>query len=99
MFVIKSLHSGFYATNLQALLPRQGVSRLILTDMATDMCVLFTAADAHMRDYKLWIPADCVAAATQEGGRFALRLLSRHMNAEVRRTNELSLAARLRDGV
>src|SRR3546814_14011089 len=77
------MHSGFYATNLQALLPRLGVSRLVLTGMATELCVLFTAADAHMRDYSLWTPADCVASSTADGGEFALRLLRRHMGVEV----------------
>lgn len=92
MFVIKPRHSGFYATNLQALLPRLGVSRLILSGMATDLCVLFTAADAYMRDYGLWVPSDCVAAATEAGGRFALDLLAHHMGAEVRKTTDLPLS-------
>lgn len=91
LFIIKPRHSGFYATNLQALLPRLGVSRLILSGMATDMCVLFTAADAHMRDYRLWVPEDCVAAPTREGQRFALGLLTRHLGAETTPSEALNL--------
>ena len=68
-FIIKPQFSGFYATNLPVLLPKLGVSRLILTGVATDICVLFTAADAHMRDYDLWVPEDAVAAGTDERGR------------------------------
>lgn len=49
-FVIKPQVSGFYATKLPALLPRLGVNRLVLTGVAADICVLFTAADAHMRE-------------------------------------------------
>ena len=56
-FVIKPRVSGFYATNLPILLPQLGVNRLVLVGVAADICVLFTAADAHMRDYDLWIPA------------------------------------------
>src|SRR3546814_14485383 len=59
--------------------------------MATELCVLFTAADAHMRDYSLWTPADCVASSTAAGGEFALRLLRRHMGVEVRPTAEHGL--------
>lgn len=92
IFIIKPRHSGFYATNLQALLPRLGVSRLILTGMATDMCVLFTAADAHMRDYKLWVPENCVAAPTREGQAFALRLLARHMGVNTQGSTDCSLS-------
>jgi nicotinamidase-related amidase len=55
-FVIKPQFSGFYATNLPVLLPKLGVSRLILTGIAADICVLFTAAHAHMRAYDLWVP-------------------------------------------
>ena len=65
-FVIKPQFSGFYATNLPVLLPKLGVSRLIIAGIATDICVLFTAADAHMRDYALWVPEDAVAAADDE---------------------------------
>jgi nicotinamidase-related amidase len=40
-FVIKPQFSGFYATNLPVLLPKLGVTRLILTGISTDICVLF----------------------------------------------------------
>jgi len=92
-FIIKPQFSGFYATNLPVLLPKLGVDRLVLTGMAADICVLFTAADAHMRDYELWIPEDAVAARTPERRRWALEIMKQSMGAEVRPTNRLSLAA------
>src|SRR3546814_12702173 len=79
LFIIKPMHSGFYATNLQALLPRLGVSRLVLTGMASDLCVLFTAADAHMRDSSLRTPADCVTSSQDDWGEFALQPLRRDL--------------------
>lgn len=82
-FVIKPQFSGFYATGLQVLLPKLGVSRLILTGIATDICVLFTAADAHMRDYALWVPEDCVAAESDQRGRWALDIMRKSMNADI----------------
>ena len=91
-FVIKPQFSGFYATNLPVLLPKLGVSRLILTGIATDICVMFTAADAHMRDYALWVPEDAVAGTTPERDRWALELMRQSMDAETRPTSELSLA-------
>ncbi|MBV0890346.1 cysteine hydrolase [Paracoccus sp. Z118] len=99
-FIIKPQFSGFYATNLQVLLPKLGVTRLILTGVATDICVLFTAADAHMRDYDLWIPGDAVAAESAERGRWALEIMEGSMSAATDATDELSLAdwlARLED--
>jgi len=88
-FVIKPQFSGFYATNLPVLLPKLGVSRLILTGIATDMCVLFTAADAHMRDYALWVPNDAVAAEHDERGGWALDIMRQSMGAETAPSSEL----------
>lgn len=90
-FVIKPMHSGFYSTNLPVLLPKLGASRVILTGIAADICVLFTAADAHMRDYDIWAPADCVAAARDERAGWALEIMHTALSAEVRPTGELDL--------
>ena len=90
-FVIKPHVSGFYATSLPAILPRLGVSRLILTGVAADICVLFTAADAHMREYALWVPRDAVASNQAAHRDWALRIMTKSMGAETRATNRLSL--------
>ena len=81
-FIIKPQFSGFYSTNLPVLLPKLGVSRLVLTGIATDICILFTAADAHMRDYALWIPEDCVAAQEDRSGASALAIMCQTMGAK-----------------
>jgi nicotinamidase-related amidase len=91
-FIIKPQFSGFYATNLPVLLPKLGVDRLVLTGIAADICVLFTAADAHMRDYRVWIPEDAVAAQTPERRHWALEIMKQSMDAEVRSTARLSLS-------
>jgi nicotinamidase-related amidase len=90
-FVIKPQFSGFYSTNLPALLPRLGAQRLILTGVSADICVLFTAADAHMREYDLWVPADCVASFDPQRTRWALEIMKNSMKAEVRSSAELGL--------
>ncbi|MBA2934468.1 cysteine hydrolase [Sphingomonas sp. CGMCC 1.13654] len=89
-FVIKPQVSGFYATNLPALLPRLGVNRLVLTGVAADICVLFTAADAHMREYALWVPKDAVASDRPEHRDWALGIMAKSMDAEIRPTTQLS---------
>lgn len=88
-FIIKPQFSGFYATNLPLLLPKLGVSRLILTGVAADICVLFTAADAHMRDYALWVPEDAVAAEVDERAGWALEIMQSHLGAETAPTTAL----------
>ncbi|HSD46560.1 MAG TPA: isochorismatase family cysteine hydrolase, partial [Pyrinomonadaceae bacterium] len=56
-FVLKPKHSGFYSTTLSLLLTHLGAENLIITGIAGNNCVLFTANDAYMRDFKLFIPA------------------------------------------
>ena len=92
-FVIKPQFSGFYSTNLPVLLPKLGASRLILTGLAADICVLFTAADAHMREYDLWVPRDTVASLSEERTGWALEIMENSMKAEIRPTTELALDA------
>lgn len=92
-FVVKPQVSGFYATSLPVLLPKLGARRLILTGIAADICVLFTAADAHMRSYDLWVPADGVASEDRGHKDWALRIMAKSMGAETRPTNELELKA------
>ena len=38
------------------------IETLIVTGIAANICVLFTANDAYMRDYNILVPGDCVAA-------------------------------------
>jgi len=61
-FILKPKHSAFYSTVLEMLLGYLGIKRLILTGLTTNQCVLFTANDAHMRDYDIVIPRDCVVS-------------------------------------
>jgi nicotinamidase-related amidase len=58
-FVLKPKHSAFFATTLDTLLQYLGTRHLVLTGVAGDTCVLFTANDAYMRDLHLHVPADC----------------------------------------
>jgi nicotinamidase-related amidase len=43
------MHSAFFQTGLEFLLQHLGVTDLILTGIAAEICVFFTANDAHMR--------------------------------------------------
>ena len=68
-FVLKPKHSGFFSTTLDILLEYLGVKTVILTGVAGNICVLFTANDAYMRDFSLVVPRDCVASNTEEENR------------------------------
>ena len=92
-FIIKPQFSGFYATNLQVLLPKLGADRLVLTGVSADICVLFTAADAHMRAYDLWVPRDAVASSQDAHRDWAIGIMEKSMDAETRASTEYRLEA------
>ena len=71
-FVLKPKHSGFYATPLALLLRYLKVGRVIITGIAGDNCVLFTATDAYMREFNVVVPADCVVSLDADRNRSAL---------------------------
>ena len=81
-FVLKPKHSGFFSTTLETLLKSLEVRTLILVGLAGNICVLFTANDAYMRDYKLVIPGDCVASNTVADNEMALTLMQTLLKAD-----------------
>ena len=91
-FVIKPRHSAFYQTSLDLLLKYLKVRKLILTGMAADMCVLFTANDAYLREFEVIVPADCCAAESETYRRQSLDLVERVLKADITPSTELDLA-------
>jgi nicotinamidase-related amidase len=88
-FVLKPKHSGFFSTTLDTLLEYLQAKTLILTGVAANICVLFTANDAYMRDFNLVIPSDCVASNTEEENEHALLLMETVLKADIRPSAEL----------
>ena len=72
-FVLKPKHSGFYDTTLDTLLDALRVRRVILAGIAGNICVLFTANDAYMRDFQIFAPADCIVSNTAADNAYALK--------------------------
>jgi nicotinamidase-related amidase len=95
-FVLKPSNSAFYASVLETLLRHFDAETLLLTGVATDNCVLFTAHDAYLRGFNLLVPRDCVAAETSARNSRALQIVSRTMKADVRPSDRLRLASLLK---
>ena len=93
-FVLKPKHSGFFSTQLEILLEYLGVKTLIITGIAANICVLFTANDAYMRDYHLVIPRDCVASNTKEDNDYALRQMQEILKADIRPSMKIRFSAK-----
>jgi len=90
-FVLKPKHSAFHSTTLDLLLKHLGTRRLILTGMASNICVLFTANDGYLRDFKLVVPSDCVCANTQEDNDHALAQMKKILKADIREAPKIKL--------
>ena len=90
-FILKPKHSGFYSTSLSLLLTHLGTRNLILTGIAGNNCVLFTANDAYMRDFKIFVPADCIVSNTEEENRHALKQMENVLKADTTIATELDL--------
>lgn len=73
--VVKHRVSPFYATNLELLLRKRNVDRVLLTGVSTDLVVLSTAREAHDRDYRVTVLEDATAARTQKLHTAAVALL------------------------
>lgn len=82
-FVLKPKHSGFYDTTLDTLLDDLRIRRVVLTGIAGNICVLFTANDAYMRGLRLYAPSDCVLSNTPEDNAFALRQMNEILKANL----------------
>ena len=89
-FVLKPKHSGFYSTTLDTLLEYLQVRTLILTGMAGNICVLFTANDAYMRDFFLHVPSDCIASNTKKDNEYALRQIETVLKADIRPSSKIN---------
>ena len=90
-FVLKPKHSGFFSTTLDILVRYLQVKTLILTGVAANICVLFTAQDAFLRDLHLVVPSDCVASNDEDTNRFALDHMRTVLKADTRPSTEIDL--------
>jgi nicotinamidase-related amidase len=90
-FVLKPMHSAFYATPFELLLDELEVDTLILTGFAADLCVLFTAHDAHMRGLRLLVPADCTASNSPAITERALAHLRDALSARIEPSSSIEL--------
>jgi nicotinamidase-related amidase len=81
--------AGFFSMTLETLLRYLETQTLILTDIAGNFCVLFTANDAYMRDFNLFVPSDCTVSNTKEEIDSALRLMKKFLKADTRSSSRI----------
>src|SRR5687768_1924465 len=92
-FVLKPKHSGFFDTTLDTLLETLHIRRVILTGIAGNICVLFTANDAYMRDLRIFAPRDCIVSNTAIDNDHALRQIEIVLKGNVAASTRLRFHA------
>lgn len=96
-FVLKPKHSGFFSTTLEVLLEHLNTRTVILTGIAGNICILFTANDAYMRDLKLYVPTDCCASNEARDNDYALAQMGQVLKADIRPSDDLDLTQILQE--
>jgi nicotinamidase-related amidase len=87
----KARHSAFFETQLEYLLRRNEVERLVLVGQVTEQCILYTALDAYVRHYRVAVPRDAVAHIHADLAEAALRMMELNMAAEIVLAEECEL--------
>lgn len=95
-FVLKPKHSGFYSTTLDTLLDYLGTETVVLTGLQTNICVLFTANEAYMRDMHIVVAPDCCVSEERAHHDHAIEQMRSVLKANVLPSTEIDFA-RLRE--
>ena len=82
-FIVKARHSVFYETQLDYLLRRSDITRLIIIGQVTEQCILYSALDAYVRHYEVVVPRDAVAHIHPDLADAALQMMQRNMRATI----------------
>jgi nicotinamidase-related amidase len=93
-FIFKPKHSGFYSTPLETLLQMKSTEELILTGTTSHQCVLFTAIDAYVRDYRIVVPTDCIGAPTAAQTKQALFIMKESARARTPQSTGIRFGAK-----
>ena len=91
LVIPKYRYSGFISTYLDQTLRSMGITSLILTGVATNVCVESTARDGFMLDYSIIIPSDMTEATTREAKDASLKTLGIFFG-EIVRSQDLLMA-------
>lgn len=83
VIIEKRRFSAFFGTDLDLTLRENNIDKLIITGILTNICVLYTVADARMRDYEVEIPKDSVATNDEEVNNFALKQIRDVLGATI----------------
>jgi len=83
IIIDKRRYSAFFDTHLEDYLQEINPDQVIVTGVATDICVMYTTADLRNRDYPVIIPANAVTSFDPEAHAFALKHMEKILGVTV----------------
>lgn len=92
--IVKRRYSGFIGTEFEIVLSGLKADTLILIGGLTDVCVHYTFADAHQRDFYVRVVTDCVGGSSQYRHDAALDAMEYLQTGAMRSTEEILSAFR-----
>ena len=95
-FVLKPKQSGFFGSPLSILLEYLQARTLILTGVAGNNCVLFTAHDAYLRNLQIIVPPDCIASETKRHNSEAIKQMARVLKADTQVSTKIRFSRLLK---
>ena len=81
--ITKKSYSGFFRTTLEEELGKRGVKDIVITGCVTNICILYTVADAVQRGYDVKVPKNCTAGINAEEHEFGLAQMKDVLGAEI----------------
>ena len=81
--VTKENYSGFFKTKLEEMLTQSEIYELLVTGCVTNVCVLYTVADAVQRGYRVKVIKSCIAGRNDEDHEFGLKQMKEILGAEI----------------
>ena len=79
----KRRYSGFFQTDLDLTLRELGIDEIVLVGVCTNICNLYTAADARMLNYKVTALRDCMSSFDEAAHEFALKEMEQTLGVNV----------------
>lgn len=81
--IYKRRYSAFFGTDLDLTLREKGINDLELVGCATNICILYTAAEARMLNYRVSVPVKAVASFDPEAHHFALQEMEKTLGVNL----------------
>lgn len=85
----KRRYSGFFGTDFDLRLRENDIKTIVLMGVLTDICVMYTSADASARGYDVVVLSDATASTSQDAHRFALEHMEKVHGSTIIKTSEL----------